>query len=752
MKKYLLTVIACAAIGINVFGQNMATSKLSPRTKEYLLKAKTYGHQPVPGYVYKKAGGKLYLSALIKVNNPGQAGLDALGVKIGTKAGKIWTAQVPVENIISFTTLPGIAYIQLDEPVTPALDLARKYTHVDSVTSGINLPMPITGKNVVLGIIDAGFDFTHPTMYDTLYQNYRIKRVWLQKAPTGTPPSGFAYGNELTDSAGITTQGYDTAIISHGTHVAGIAGGSGYGGVNTNNNNQNNKRFRGMAFESDMVMVGIMPAPNEWTGTGEADIIDGMNYIYTYAASVGKPAVVNLSWGSTLGPHDGSSLFSQACDALTGPGKIFVCAAGNNGSDTVHLQKVFTPADTVVSTFVTFSPYLNSKSTWVDMWADTAKTFCVNLKLYNGNTEGDSTGFVCIDDAVHSLYLIGSNNDTCFVNVTTSSSEFNDKPRVFLDIYSKVPDNICLRVKSSDANVHMWEGYVAPPEGYYGYLVSLGYPWAVSGNTDYTVSDIGTTKSAITVAAYTSKTSFKNITGANLGYGGELVNHIASFSSHGPTQDGRIKPDIAAPGMALASSVNSFDTSYLPAGTNYQGAVCSFTSPLNSRTYYYAMLAGTSMASPCASGIVSLMMEVAPQMHPGQVKDILAATAIKDVYTGALPPQGTTIWGHGKINAYQAVLETVQTDNVQIVKNQLNCILFPNPNHGAFTLCYGGSADGRLLIQAYDMAGRSVYTDSWLVSGQYSTKQLNLGNLPKGNYIITVSGALGSSVIKTTIE
>src|SRR6185437_5036148 len=115
---------------------------------------------------------------------------------------------------------------------------------------------------------------------------------------------------------------------------------------------------------------------------------DGMNYIYNYAASVGKPAVVNLSWGATIGPHDGNSLFSQACDALTGPGKIFVCAAGNNGEDTVHLGKTFSPTDTAVSTFVTFSPYLAAynRQTWVDIWGDTGSSFCVSLRLYNGNT------------------------------------------------------------------------------------------------------------------------------------------------------------------------------------------------------------------------------------------------------------------------------------------------------------------------------------------------------------------------------
>jgi minor extracellular serine protease Vpr len=378
MKNCLALLMVIMSIS-PAFSQGASTKpKLSAFTQQYLLatKAQSKG-QLLPTYVYKKINSKTYISALIKVGTDiDEAALSSLGIFTGTKAGNIWTVQVPVENVATFTTTPGISYIQLDMPIVPALDSARRQTRADSAQAGINLPSPITGEHVLVGVIDAGFDFNHPTFYDTTHSAYRIRRVWTQKIG-GTPPAGFSYGNELTDSDAIRALGYDTAILSHGTHVTGIAAGSGYG------SNTANSRFRGMAFQSDIALVGIMPAPSEWIAAGESDIIDGMNYLYTYAASISEPAVVNLSWSSTLGPHDGNSLFSQACDALTGPGKIFVCAAGNNGEDTVHLQKSFTAADTTVSTFVTFSPYLDSnhQMTWVDVWGDTGNTFCVNVKL-----------------------------------------------------------------------------------------------------------------------------------------------------------------------------------------------------------------------------------------------------------------------------------------------------------------------------------------------------------------------------------
>ena len=112
-----------------------------------------------------------------------------------------------------------------------------------------------------------------------------------------------------------------------------------------------------MAYESDMVLVGVRrdSIEQDWLEGSFTDFIDGINYIYTYAASVGKPCVVNVSWGSQSGPHDGSTLFNLACNNLTGPGKILVMSAGNEGEEKIHLSKTFTPTDTLLNTFLTFS-------------------------------------------------------------------------------------------------------------------------------------------------------------------------------------------------------------------------------------------------------------------------------------------------------------------------------------------------------------------------------------------------------------
>ncbi len=699
MKRFLFLLIMLSGIGYSAGAKESTVAILSPLTQQYLLRA-AHTAGPVSGYVYRQdAAGNLFISALVQSNGHLQEeSLRQIGAIVGVKAGAIWTVHVPLGQVIAFTQVAGAQYIQLDEPVYPAMDSVRKVTRVDSVHAGINLPMAFTGNNVVLGIMDVGFDYTHPLFYDTTGNRYRVRRIWEEKT-TGTPPAGYSFGREITDTMAMRASGSDNTHQSHGTHVAGIAGGSGFGSSSTNS------RFRGIGFNTDVVLVGITPPQSQWMNTGMSDLIEGMKYIYDYAASAGKPAVVNLSWGCSTGSHDGLSLFSKAVDALTGSGKLFVCSAGNTGADNIHLQKSFTTADTIFNTFISFSPYLAEKKTWIDIWGDTAKTFCAKITLYNGATAGNSTGFICLDNTTHSTYLIGSAGDTCFVDMTTSAADFNGKPRIFLSLRNKAADAVNLTLKSSDAKVNMWDGYVENSSGYYGAFTNGGMSWAVNGNTDMTTSDFSATKSAISVGAFSSRNRYTNISGAQ--QTGSSLWRIATFSSHGPTADSRINPDIAAPGYFVVSGVNSYDSSFMPGGSSYYSVFSAF--PMNGKTYTYGVLSGTSMSSPAVSGIAALLLEANPNLTPQGVKDVLAQTAIIDTYTGALTPAGNNIWGHGKVNAYAAIRKVLQDLSVnQVVSNSMKWSLYPNPNSGVFTIACASLKSTTAAFEIGDVTGRII--------------------------------------------
>ena len=602
---------------------------------------KSVDHLQKSSYIYSSIGGENYVSGFLKVNNQlTDNDLSNLGIIIGTKAGDIWTAKIPVENVEKLVSLTeGIEYIQLDRPIHSNLEKALQKTKVDSVHNGIFLPQAYTGQDVIVGIMDVGFDYTHPVFYDVNGEHYRVQRVWEQKS-MGTPPNGYTYGHEMIDSLEIISGETDNSNESHGSHVAGIAAGSGFGG--------DGSKYRGVAFNSELVFVGITPEQGQWKNTGMTDIIDGLNYIFNYAESVGKPAVANLSWGCSIGPHDGSSLFGQAVDNLTGEGKIFTISAGNNGTSKIHLQRTFNSNDTLIQSFIDFSPNFPEKKSWLDIWGDAGEEFCIQLKLHEGTTEKSASEYFCLDNSTIDTFLIGSDNDTMFFKISTFEADLNGKSHAFIDLDSKTSNNLSIGVKGYSGVVNLWLGYVYDTRGYYGEFSTKGQSWATLGNNSMTIGEMACTKSAITVAAYASKTNFTNLDGDSFSYNNYVqVNKLCPFSSRGPAAGSFQKPDITAPGMTLASAVNSFDISYASGGDNSNGSVHKYIDPNTSKAYYFAESSGTSMSSPMAAGIVALVLEEDPTASPEDIKLLMANTAIKDNFTTDTPNPNN--WGAGKI-------------------------------------------------------------------------------------------------------
>lgn len=666
-------------------------------------------------YVFSIIGQKKYINAFIKTDlDLDEKDLSDIGVLIGTKAGNIYTIKVPAENLeLLLSIKKGIEHIQLDQPIYSNLEKALIKTHVDSVHQGINLPQAFTGKDVIVGILDVGFDYTHPTFLDTEGNKYRIKRVWEQKT-VGNPPAGYSYGHEMTDSLLIQSQLTDNSNHSHGTHVAGIAAGSGFGSANT--------EYRGVAYKSELVLVGITPPQEQWTNTGMTDIVDGLNYIFNYAADQGKAAVANLSWGCSIGPHDGTSLFSQAVDILTGPGKIFTISAGNNGENKIHIHKTFSANDTLVGTLVKFSESLSEKKTWLDIWGD-SEEFTVQLRLYGGAAQTAGTDFMALDGTTMDSFLIGDDNDTFFFKMTGVTADINGKPHAFLDLYSKTVNDVAVSVKASGGSVNMWLGYVQEQTGHYGEFRTKGHPWAIPGDSDMTIGEMGCTASAITVAAYASKTNFTNLAGNTLSYSNYVgINKICPFSSRGPTVNGIYnKPDVTAPGLTLASAVNSADMKYTP---GYVLTVHKYTHPDNGTDYFYAESSGTSMSAPMTAGIVALMLEANPIATPESLKMLMAETAIKDSYTTTNPDPNT--WGVGKINAYgmfrDFIIVGVQDDSFQPIN------IYPNPTRDI--LYIDGALDHRIFVT--DLMGKPC------VTSQVNPASISLHHLSPGMYIIRI--------------
>lgn len=153
-----------------------------------------------------------------------------------------------------------------------------------------------------------------------------------------------------------------------------------------------------------------------------------------------------------------------------------------------------------------------------------------------------------------------------------------------------------------------------------------------------TVVEPGNAAGAITVAAYVTKDCWLAMDGEYCVDPLPVVGDIASFSSAGPTRDGRPKPDLAAPGQAIIAA-RSAASEIDPYDTTSDGRFVPHD--------------GTSMAAPHVTGAIALMFQLAPTLDADSILSVLGDTTLVDDYTGQV---WNPRWGMGRLNARGAAL------------------------------------------------------------------------------------------------
>ncbi len=641
MKKtiYLFVFFLCA---INI--STMAQAELSTSSKIFLntakkLNSRSTNHRKVITEIKKtfpiknvrhEKQNKYYIGGLMKINKEfDETEFRAIGGITNSKNNNIKTFRIPIEKLTLMSQLKGILYIGVDGKVNKKLDIATQETNVSKVHAGTNLPKGFSGKDVVVGIIDNGLQMSHPTFRDN-EGNLRVKRIWAQGIDEGNTPTSFDYGTELTSQEEMLTIDNTSTDDSHGTHVASIAAGYGHQGT-----------YRGVAYEADIVFV----QPNQ----GESAIADAVSYIFDYAASVGKPAVINMSLGSHNGPHDGTSLLDQFFDSVTGSGRVLVGSAGNEGQAGVHIAKTLQPQDTL-ATFLTIPD-----GETVSLWGEPGTEFSVQVIFIDAITGKIilNTGFIPSTTDFEEEFV---RNDSFRIAVAVDDKNmFNHKPTInittnFVDPSLAETVLTVLKITGDNGFVDAWceKGFT-----------SFGIPQATDGDNNISVGEIGgTANSIITVGAYTTKEGYVGLNNMmNTAEG--TVGNLAPFSSHGPTVDGRIKPDISGPGDVVIAAVNSkhegLEVAYPPMAEIQEGE----------QTWYWGGASGTSMSSPMVAGIVALLLEANPELSAAEIKNILQSTARKDEATGAIPSGGNNLWGAGKVDAFAALSTIVPSSSCE---------------------------------------------------------------------------------------
>ena len=242
----------------------------------------------------------------------------------------------------------------------------------------------LTGRGVLIGIVDSGVDYRHPAFL-TADGKSRILRLWDQSIP-GNPPEGYATGTEYTneeinEALSLSVQEGRRLVPSedvsgHGTAVLGVAAGSDFsrGAVN-----------RGVAYESDLLVVK-MGIPRQDSFPRTTELMQGVDYLVRQAIRLGRSIAINLSFGNNYGSHRGDSLLETYLDSVSGMGKNVICVGmGNNGNDALHTGGKLSPGEIqeIELGVGAFEPTLN-----VQLW----KNYEDEMEIYLENPAGERVG------------------------------------------------------------------------------------------------------------------------------------------------------------------------------------------------------------------------------------------------------------------------------------------------------------------------------------------------------------------------
>ena len=630
---------------------------------------KAYGDRvQMPLRELEKAGAAPRLAVLIRLNDGANAdaalaSFRALGAVVGSKLGPIVTATVPVSSVKALSQLDAVMLIELARPAKSRLNASVPATHASALRSG-SAPnwTGLTGKGVIVGIVDDGLDFRHGD-FRKADGTTRLLGLWDQRAAgaAGKPPTGFTYGGECTTAMINAAINGDMAACTqpsagaHGTHVGGIAAGNGQGTGNA----QTAYRFVGMAPEADILSANSIAG-----GVSGNVVVDAIAWMKTKAAAAGKPLVINMSLGSYYGARDGTSNFEQALSNAGAVGVILTAAAGNEGSAAIRGE----------------APISQDGQVAFDLDIKAGQT-SVTLEAWYPGTDAYSIvvkGPTCTATASIPATASDGIETPCGLIVVSNAGPFptNDDRQL----------NIVFRSGGSTLAAGAWRVTftgttvakantplsIVTSETGSDFTISAINGQPFTGITSQILTDTSSAKRVIGVASYNTNYAWTRQDGvASSGTPDHgAVNDLSSFSSRGPRRmcsnaakcPPVMKPEITAPGAMIMST---------KAGDK---KVDRNDAEVVERDGVHIAFNGTSMATPHVAGAIALMLQKKPTLTPEDVRQLLFTNVQKTSFTPAVPTfAGTDVpaapnytWGYGVLDVKKAA-DAISTTTANVV-------------------------------------------------------------------------------------
>lgn len=716
MKRQIFLFFLLATPLFSGFAQKTRLHKMSPMLRQLVAT--------------KKAP---QVCAFVRVEGDAEPIFHQYGCRELAQKGDIYIVSIPVNKLSELSQEQNVKRIEARRGHEIHMDSMAIHLNAIPAYEGRNLPSAFTGKGVLVGIMDIGFDLTHPNFYDATGTNYRIRRLWDQ-ITNDTIGSAFYVGRDYTTEAELLALGccYDGKMQTHGTHTLGIAAGSGY-----------NSKYRGMAYESDICLVAnattndiaLIDSADYHKYTFATDAL-GFKYIFDYADQTNQPCVISFSEGSQQDFYGYDVLYYEMLSQLVGPGRILVASAGNDGHRLTYIHKE--RGREKVGTFM---------QTTKNSLALTAKSdapFTLRTTIYGEETatiDIPTSRVIALEDSCL-IDTIPACGKDYFFTITAYPSCYIPSETCF-DIQIQMDGRpgydtpLSLEFIGEEAEI---EVYRVAGDIYTNEL----NPQLCDAETTHNIGSPGSAPRVICVGATGYRTGITNYLGEYRPFGQEKEGGRSFYSSVGPTFDGRIKPDVMAPGTNIISSYSSYYLENNPEASDIRSDVEHFD--FQGRTYAWNANSGTSMATPAVAGAIALWLQAKPTLTPEEAMEVISRTSSHYDLSLTYP---NNLYGHGQIDAYRGLLDILGIDAIPEISSThtpVSVVL----DKGQLTIQIPENATKKTFrVAVFSTNGTQVA--QFEADGRNQRYQFSFPNLPHGIYAVQLSGnpsVSGSTLVR----
>lgn len=493
----------------------------------------------------------------------------------------------PIEFYGDLSQVGGVNQVEretlFDRPLAnkstiESLEKEFKTTSVDFIgASAAQKKHGLSGKNIKVGIIDTGIDFTHSMFLGTgLKETFESIDPSLETEhfPNKKVVGGYDFAGTNYRPGAILAKNRIPAPDKnpideggHGTHVAGTVAGIG-DNVNT---------YDGVAPKADLYALKVFGANG---GTSDTVVIAALEYAADPNQDLDpsdKLDIVNLSLGGDYGKP--VIFYSEAIKNLTKGGVLTIAAAGNSGHNSYIVGAPSTATEAL------------SVAASIDGMDHNWKFDSVSIQLATGTILTK-----VVEGNISRPISESKNVQGELVYAGVASSDFSQ------ELKDKVKGKVALIDRGEVSFVDKLKR--AKDAGAIGVIVAnnkVGDAFQMGGDEKIDLPAI-----MITQAMGDSIKSNLNTATVTVNFGSEekieqpeIIDNLTNFSSRGPRSlDSLIKPEIAAPGFNIISA---------SMGGGNEGVG----------------LNGTSMATPHMAGVMALLKQKFPSLSPLELKDLV---------------------------------------------------------------------------------------------------------------------------------